>query len=103
MSRDQPQSQPQALLDAVLRADPAKLPAVVGVDLGAQGYAVARVNKIVPREAQDPAKAEQTRQQFAQLWGQAEAQAYLAALKAQFKAEILVPKAAAKTAAADGK
>jgi peptidyl-prolyl cis-trans isomerase D len=96
VSRDQPQAQPQALLDAVLRADPAKLPAMVGVDLGAQGYAVARVNKIVAREAQEPQKAEQTRQQFAQLWGQAEAQAYLSALKAQFKAEILVPKSGVK-------
>jgi len=103
VSRDQPQAQPQALLDAALRADPAKLPAVIGVDLGAQGYAVARVNKIVPREAQEPQKAEQTRQQFAQLWGQAEAQAYLAALKAQFKAEILAPQSSGKTASADGK
>jgi peptidyl-prolyl cis-trans isomerase D len=103
VSRDQPQAQPQALLDAVLRADPAKLPAMVGVDLGAQGYAVARVNKIVPREAQEPQKAEQTRQQFAQLWGQAEAQAYLAALKSQFKAEILALKAGSKTASVDGK
>jgi len=103
VSRDQPQAQPQALLDAALRADPAKLPAVMGVDLGAQGYALVRVNKIVPREAQEPQKAEQTRQQFAQLWGQAEAQAYLAALKAQFKAEILIPKSGSKTASADGK
>jgi peptidyl-prolyl cis-trans isomerase D len=103
VSRDQPQNQPPALLDAALRADPAKLPAITGVDLGAQGYAVARVNKIVPREAQDPQKTEQARQQFAQLWGQAEAQAYMAALKAQFKAEILVPAGGSKTANADGK
>jgi peptidyl-prolyl cis-trans isomerase D len=103
VSRDQPQAQPQALLDAVLRADPAKLPAMVGVDLGAQGYAVARVNKIVAREAQEPQKAEQTRQQFAQLWGQAEAQAYLSALKAQFKAEILVPKSGVKAASTSEK
>ena len=93
----------RSVVDAALRADPAKLPAVIGVDLGAQGYAVARVNKIVPREAQEPQKAEQTRQQFAQLWGQAEAQAYLAALKAQFKAEILAPQSSGKTASADGK
>jgi peptidyl-prolyl cis-trans isomerase D len=103
VSRDQAQAQPQALLDAALRADPAKLPAVIGVDLGAQGYAVARVNKIVPREAQEPQKAEQTRQQFAQLWGQAETQAYLAALKSQFKAEITAPKSGSKTASPDGK
>jgi len=90
VSRDQLQSQPQALVDAALRADPDKLPAFVGVDLGAEGYAVVRVNKIVAREPQSPEQARQTRQQFAQLWGQAEIQAYMAALKKQFKVEILV-------------
>ena len=89
VSRDQSQSQPQALVDAVLRADPAKMPAFVGVDLGAQGYAVVRVNKIVPREPQSEEQARQTRQQFVQLWGQAEVKAYLAALKKQFKVEII--------------
>lgn len=88
ISRDQQQSQPQALVDAALRADPAKLPAWVGVDLGAEGYAVVRVNKIVPREPQAADQARQTRQQFAQLWGQAEVQAYLAALKKELKVEI---------------
>ncbi len=90
VSRDQLQSQPQALVDAALRADPAKLPALVGVDLGAEGYAVVRVGKIVPREAQSAEQAAQTRRQFAQLWGQAEIQAYLSALKKQYKAEILI-------------
>ena len=89
VSRDQQQSQPQALLDAVLRADPTKLPAFVGVALGAEGYAVVRVNKIVPREAQSEEQARQTRQQFAQLRSQAEAQAYLAALRKELKVEIL--------------
>ena len=41
-------------------------------------------------QAQSAEQARQTRQQFAQLWGQAEIQAYLAALKKQFKVEILV-------------
>ena len=90
VSRDQLQAQAQALVDAALRADPAKLPALLGVELGAEGYAVVRVNKIVPREAQPAEQARQTRQQFAQLRSQAEVQAYLAALKKEFKAEILV-------------
>ncbi len=93
VSRDQPQSQAQALVDAVLRADPAQLPVLLGVDLGAEGYAVARVNKIVPREAQPAEQARLIRQQFAQLRSQAEVQAYLAALKKEFKAEILVSEA----------
>ena len=93
VSRDQPQSQAQALVDAVLRADPAQLPVLLGVDLGAEGYAVARVNKIVPREAQPAEQARLIRQQFAQLRSQAEVQAYLAALKKEFKAEILLSEA----------
>jgi len=51
VSRDQPQGLPSALLDAVLRADAGNLPAWVGVDLGARGYAVAKVTKRVERAA----------------------------------------------------
>ena len=97
VSRDQLQAQPQALVDAALRADPAKLPAWVGVDLGAEGYAVVRVNKIVEREAQPAEQSRQTRQQFAQMRSQAEVQAYLAALKKELKVEMLV--SASKSAA----
>jgi len=93
VSRDQLQSLPQALVDAALRADPAKLPAFVGVDLGTEGYALVRVNKLVAREAQTPEQARQTQQQFAQLRSQAELQAYLAVLKKELKAEI-IPSAA---------
>jgi peptidyl-prolyl cis-trans isomerase D len=95
VSRDQANGQPQAVVDAVLRADPARLPAMVGVDLGAQGYVVARVNKIIAREASTPEQLAQSRQQMSQLWGQAESQAYLSHLKQQLKAEILVQKPAA--------
>ena len=98
VSRDQLQAQPQALVDAALRADPAKLPAWVGVDLGAEGYAVVRVNKIVERESQPAEQARQTRQQFAQMRSQAEVQAYLAALKKELKVEMLV--SASKSAVA---
>ena len=96
LSRDQPAGQQQALVEAALRADPAKLPAWVGVDLGNEGYAVLRVNKIVPREAQSPEQAQQARQQFAQLWAQTEVQAYLAALRKALKVDIV---ASAKSAA----
>jgi len=88
VSRDQSQSLPAAVVDAALRADPAKLPQLVGVDLGAQGYALVRVNKIVPRPEPLPAQTEQARQQFARLWGQAETQAYMASLKSQFNVDI---------------
>lgn len=98
VSRDQAQGQPQALIEAALRADPAAMPALVGVDLGAQGYALVRVNKVVAREEPNVQQQVQSREQFARLLGNAEAAAYLAHLRAQFKVEILVKKPKAKTA-----
>ncbi len=98
VARDQPQAQAPLVLDAVLRADPAHLPAWVGVDLAAQGYVVARINKLVPRDASSVQQAAQSRQQLSQLWGQAETQAYLSHLKQQLKVEILVQKPQAKRA-----
>ncbi len=92
VSREQSQALPQAVVEAALRADPAHLPNLTGVDLGAQGYAVVRVNKIVPRAEMTAQQADQSRQQFSRLWGQAESQAYLASLKSQFKVEMLAEK-----------
>jgi peptidyl-prolyl cis-trans isomerase D len=92
VSRDQAPVLPQAMIDAALRADPSKMPALIGVDLGLQGFAVVRVNKIVQRPEATAQQSEQSRQQFARLWGQAESQAYLSSLKSQFKVEMLAEK-----------
>lgn len=87
VSRAQSQGLPKPLLDAALRADPAKLPSVVGVDLGgAQGYAVLRVLQVLPHEA-PPGGEEPLRAQYAQAWAAAEAEVYLDALKKRFKAK----------------
>ncbi|MFT3779898.1 MAG: SurA N-terminal domain-containing protein [Ottowia sp.] len=98
VSRDAPQDQPPQLLEAVLRADPAKLPVFVGVDLGAEGYAVARVDKVLPKAEQDAEVAAQTRQRYAQLWASAEARQYYELLKARYKTAILVPAPAGQAA-----
>ena len=98
VSRDQAQGQPQALVDAALRADPAAMPVLVGVDLGTQGFALMRVNKLVPREEPNAQQQAQSREQFARLLGNAEASAYLSHLKSQFKVEIKVKKPKEKTA-----
>lgn len=91
LSREKNQKQLPQVVDAVLRADPNKLPAVSGVDLGAQGYAVIRVIKVLPPE-DNKDLMKQAQQQFTQLWGSAETLAYLAELKALLKTEILVAK-----------
>ncbi len=92
VSRTQAQGLPRPLLDAALRADATKLPAVTGVDLGTDGYVVMRVMQVLPRE-KPPGGEEPLRAQYAQAWAAAEADAYVEALKKRFKANI--------TAAAD--
>jgi peptidyl-prolyl cis-trans isomerase D len=87
ISRNQAQGAPRPVIDAVLRADAAKLPAVVGVDLGAQGYVVLRVTKLLPRVA-PPGGDAPLLAQYTQAWSAAESLAYQEALKARFKAEV---------------
>ncbi len=84
VSRASARNIPRAVLEAVLRAPSAALPAFVGVDLGAQGYAVAKVVKVLGR---DPvaADATQAQAQYLQAWESAESQAYYTALKTRFK------------------
>jgi peptidyl-prolyl cis-trans isomerase D len=93
------QGVPRNVIDAVLGADASKLPAPVGVDLGDQGYLVARVTQVLPR---DPALAseENLQGQYVQAVANAEAQAYLAALKTRYKAEIKASAVTADTATA---
>ncbi|HYP69298.1 MAG TPA: peptidyl-prolyl cis-trans isomerase, partial [Variovorax sp.] len=94
LSRTDTQGQPQQLVDGALRADGSKLPALVGVNLAAQGYAVLRVNKSLPREATPPEVAQREVQQITQSVAGAEDLAYYDLLKARYKAQILVPRAA---------
>ncbi len=99
VSRDRGQAITGPLLDALMGADAQTLPAWVGVDLGAQGYSVARINKVLPREAPAANVAVQERMQFAQWLASAEAQAYLEVLKSRFKVQIKVPRPSTALAA----
>lgn len=92
VSRDQPQKQPMQVVDAALRADASALPALAGVDLGAQGYVIVKVLKVLPREASLQAQAQQERTQYTQWWTSAESLAYYNTLKDRFKTEIKVAK-----------
>jgi peptidyl-prolyl cis-trans isomerase D len=98
LSREQPQGLPPQLVEAVMRADATQTPAWTGVDLGAQGYAVARINKVLPRDvaAVKPESLAQDRQQYNAWWSAAESLAYYETLKSRFKAEIKVAKPVAK-------
>ncbi|MDP3796208.1 MAG: SurA N-terminal domain-containing protein [Polaromonas sp.] len=94
VSREQTQNLPVQVIDAALRVDASALPVFAGVDLGAQGYAIVKVAKVMPRDARPEAAAKQERNQYAQWWTSAENLAYYNGLKERFKAEILVAKPA---------
>jgi len=98
VSRAKPQGLPPKVLDAILSADAAKLPANVGVDAGEGQYVVARIDKLLPR---DPAviEAKRATDQYAKAWSNAEAMAYYDALKTRFKVTVKAPAAAASAAA----
>jgi peptidyl-prolyl cis-trans isomerase D len=88
ISREEKQQLAPAVIEAALRASTQTLPAWIGVDLGTSGYAVVKVEKIVPRDAAQNRARE--RAQYAQWWASAEGLAYYRALKEKFKAEIKV-------------
>jgi peptidyl-prolyl cis-trans isomerase D len=94
ISRDQAQNLPPSVVAAALRADTATLPLFTGLDMGAQGYAVIKVNKVLSRQPPAEASAKQDRAQYAQWWTNAENQAYYGLLKERFKAEIMMSKPA---------
>ncbi len=100
ISRDQTQQLPAPVVSAALSADAAAGPALVGVDLGAQGYAIVRVTKVLPRPAQAADMAQQDQAQYTQWWTSAESLAYYNILKERFKADIKVAKPAAQKAGA---
>ncbi|MDD2926087.1 SurA N-terminal domain-containing protein, partial [Rhodoferax sp.] len=81
VGRDQVQNIPQQAVSAALKADVTSLPTWLGIDLGAAGYAVIRVNKVVPRLESTQPSVQQDREQYAQWWTAAETQAYYTTLK----------------------
>lgn len=101
VSRDQALNVPAPVVDAVLRADASQLPQMVGVDLGAQGYVVARINQRVERAAPAADAQKQDRAQYAQWWMQAEGQAYYQWLQERLKVQIKVPRPAAQLPTTD--
>lgn len=94
LSRQQAGQQPAPVVEAALRADAAALPQWIGVDLGADGYAVVKVNKVLPRETPAPAQAQQELAQYTRAFTAAETQAYYEHMKKRFKVRIMEPKPA---------
>lgn len=100
VSRDNPQDLTGPLLNAALSADPKQLPAWVGVSLEDQGYAIVKVDKVLPRPASDEQTLAQEADQYSQWWSAAESLAYYETLKERFKVQIKAPKPKPATTAA---
>ena len=66
VSRGQPQGVPPQVLDAALRSDSASWPAIFGVDLENQGYALVKVLSEVKRANRTDDAARQERAQYVQ-------------------------------------
>lgn len=98
VSRVSAKNQPRQVVDAALRADASKLPAVAGTETGDSGYAVVRVAKVLGRDpvAADPQRAQA---QYAQAWGAAEVEAFYNALKTRLKVKVDEKSVAVSTAA----
>ncbi|KVC43839.1 SurA N-terminal domain-containing protein [Burkholderia diffusa] len=88
VSRTQSQGLTPVALSAVYKIDAKTLPAYVGVDLGADGYAIYRVNAVIPGTAVDPQQLAAAQQQMAQVEAQSEGEAYLAALRDRSKVKL---------------
>jgi peptidyl-prolyl cis-trans isomerase D len=87
VSRIQPQGLSANAVAAVLQASADKLPALVGVDLGAQGYLIARVVEVLPRDTAGAPEAA-LESQYTQAWTSAEMALYVDALKKRYDTEV---------------
>ncbi|MFX1762040.1 SurA N-terminal domain-containing protein [Paraburkholderia sp. A1RI-2L] len=88
VTRNDAQGLPPNALSAVFKADPKKLPAYVGVDLGDNGYAIYRVNSVTNGPAADGPRLAAAQQQLAGVSGQSQTQAYLDALRDRSKVKL---------------
>ena len=91
VSREDKTNLPTSVVEAALRASSQSLPAWVGVDLGNRGYAVVKVEKVLPRDAQATPERRREREQYAQWWATAETLAYYQHLKQQLKVQVKTP------------
>lgn len=89
IARNKAENLPRPLVDAILRAKTDKLPTWVGQSLGKDGYAVALIQKVLPADTSVlGGNPDQLRQQYAQLWANAETFAYLGSLRERYKAKV---------------
>ncbi|WP_347554337.1 SurA N-terminal domain-containing protein [Robbsia sp. KACC 23696] len=88
VTRSNPQGLSQPVLSEVFKADAAKLPAFVGVDVPDGGYAIYEITKVGSGATADPTQVTQIEAQLSQVEGQTENAAYLAALRKRASVKV---------------
>jgi peptidyl-prolyl cis-trans isomerase D len=88
ISREQSQQLPANLVELAMRADASKLPFVGGVDLGARGFGIVKVAKVLPPSEQKPRP--ESLERFTKSWATAENLAYFSLLKDRLKVSVKV-------------
>ena len=86
ISREQTQQLPASLIDLALRVDAAKLPLVEGLSLGAKGFGVVKINKVLP--ATEAVQSPESLERFTKAWATAENLAYFNLLKDRLKVVV---------------
>ncbi|MDW3683561.1 SurA N-terminal domain-containing protein [Cupriavidus sp. CV2] len=102
VSRAKADGLPPKAVETVMRADTAKLPAYVGVDLGADGYAIYRIGKVSQPAQADAAQRQGEAQQLGQMVGQSQLEAFYESLKDRAKVKLLKPATTTEAGAASG-
>ncbi len=90
LSRSTPSTVPADAMRAIFKANAAKLPAYVGVDLGPQGYAVYRIDAVGKGNVPDAdAQRKALNASLERAIGEAELNATIDALRARTKVEVM--------------
>jgi peptidyl-prolyl cis-trans isomerase D len=89
VSRANPNGVSGAAAAEIMKADVAKLPAYVGVEIPGMGYGVYRINKVQQPAQQDAAQRQQEEQQISSMLSQQELYMYVEALKQKAKVKML--------------
>lgn len=86
------------ILGEIMKADVAKLPAYVGVEVPGMGYGVYRIGKVQQPANQDAARRKSEEEQISSIVAEQEMSSYVEALKQKAKVKVLASAEPAKTA-----
>ncbi|MQA37187.1 SurA N-terminal domain-containing protein [Rugamonas aquatica] len=91
VSRAKPEGVNGLAMQEVMKADTAKLPAYVGVDVPGMGYGIYRIGKVQQPAVQDEARRKSEAEQISNIVAQQEMHDYIELLKQKAKVKILKP------------